>query len=120
MASNGANGTSNDASGAQKEGLSPQINPANDNPLSPVSWRGAAPQKRQRTGTMDLDDYFVGPREMDKHSKWPYFLRMHGSVLPKMILPLTFIGVWSTAITLIAELVHNSRWLSQLRRGDAG
>jgi putative membrane protein len=26
---------------------------------------------------------------MSKHSKWPFFMRMHGSVFPKMILPLT-------------------------------
>jgi len=43
---------------------------------------------------------------MSKHSKWPFFLRMHGSVLPKMILPLTVVAVWSTAITLICEKVH--------------
>jgi putative membrane protein len=40
---------------------------------------------------------------MAKHSKWPFFLRMHGSVLPKMIIPLTVITIWSTAITLISE-----------------
>lgn len=34
-------------------------------------------------------------------------MRVHGSVLPKMILPLAFIGAWSTAITVINELVHD-------------
>jgi uncharacterized protein YacL len=43
---------------------------------------------------------------MAKHSKWPFFLRMHGSVLPKMIIPLTVITIWSTAITLISEHVY--------------
>ncbi|KAL4890064.1 Bestrophin, RFP-TM, chloride channel-domain-containing protein [Aspergillus ambiguus] len=55
----------------------------------------------------DLDRYFHGPRDLDKHSKWPVFMRMHGSVLPKMILPLAFIAAWSTLITCISKFVHN-------------
>ena len=45
----------------------------------------------------------VGPRDMAKHSKWPFFLRMHGSVLPKMILPLTVVAIWSTVITCVSN-----------------
>jgi putative membrane protein len=48
----------------------------------------------------------VGPRDMSKHSKWPYFMRMHGSVLPKMILPITVVTIWATAITVISEFVY--------------
>lgn len=33
-------------------------------------------------------------------------MRMHGSVFPKMIIPLTVVTVWSTAITVVSELVH--------------
>jgi predicted membrane chloride channel (bestrophin family) len=33
-------------------------------------------------------------------------MRMHGSVLPKMIIPLVVVTIWSTAITLISKLVH--------------
>ncbi|KAG0646345.1 non sense mediated decay [Hyphodiscus hymeniophilus] len=77
---------------------------------------------------LDLDDYFVsstiasgssvnwqvlledetdvGPRDMDRHSKLPYFMQMHGSVLPRMILPLLFIGSWATIITCISKFVH--------------
>lgn len=117
MATNGTNSSApGSANGSHTpkeidtEKLSPRMNPRDNNPMSPSSWRGHAPsKKKQRTGSIDLDDYFVGPREMDKHSKWPYFLRMHGSVLPKMILPLGFIGVWATAITLICEKVHDSK-----------
>lgn len=43
---------------------------------------------------------------MSKHSKWPFFLRMHGSVLPKMILPLAVVAAWSTAITILSEFVY--------------
>jgi ion channel-forming bestrophin family protein len=44
---------------------------------------------------------------MAKHSKWPFFMRMHGSVLPKMILPLLVVAAWSTIITIICEKWHN-------------
>ena len=43
---------------------------------------------------------------MAKHSKWPFFMRMHGSVLPKMILPLVVVTLWSTLITCICEFVY--------------
>jgi hypothetical protein len=49
-----------------------------------------------------------GPRNMDKHSKWPIFMRMHGSVMPKMILPILFVGAWSTFITCFCKYIHNS------------
>jgi putative membrane protein len=43
---------------------------------------------------------------MAKHSKWPFFMRMHGSVLPKMIIPLIIVTIWSTAITVISVKVY--------------
>ena len=43
---------------------------------------------------------------MSKHSKWPFFLRMHGSVFPKMILPLTVVTLWSTVITCISQYLY--------------
>jgi len=54
----------------------------------------------------DLDDYFHGPIDVDKHSKWPIFMRLHGSILPKMILPLLFLGGWATMIQCISKFVH--------------
>ncbi|KAL1968959.1 hypothetical protein VTN77DRAFT_793 [Rasamsonia byssochlamydoides] len=54
----------------------------------------------------DLEHYFVGPRDLDRHSKWPTFMRMHGSVLPRLILPLLFMAAWSTVITCVSVLVH--------------
>lgn len=33
-------------------------------------------------------------------------MRMHGSVIPKMIVPLTFVACWATLITAISILVH--------------
>jgi len=34
-------------------------------------------------------------------------MRMQGSVFPAMILPLTFVGVWSTLITCLCRFVHD-------------
>lgn len=55
---------------------------------------------------IEFDHYFRGPRDIHKHSKWPYLLRLHGSILPKLIVPLTFVVVWATIITTVHELVH--------------
>lgn len=63
------------------------------------------PSRYHTTHNLDIDAYFQGPRDMNKHSKLPFFMRIHGSVLPKMILPLSFVAVWATAITLISQLV---------------
>jgi len=65
------------------------------------------PLRNPTHASIDLDDYFVGPRDINRHSKWPYFFRLHGSVLPKMILPLIFVGAWATAITCISQFVHD-------------
>ena len=65
-------------------------------------------------GRHELEDYFKGPRDIYAHSKWPYFLRMHGSILPRMIIPLTFIGCWTTAITCISMLLHDLKIQSTL------
>lgn len=62
--------------------------------------------RMQTTASLQVDDYFAGPRDMNRHSKVPFFMRVHGSIVPKMILPLLFVGVWSTAITLIHKKVH--------------
>ncbi|KAF2271485.1 UPF0187-domain-containing protein [Westerdykella ornata] len=86
--------------------VTPKSNAVPQGPMSPLSWRAAPrPQMNSRKNT-DLDDYFVGPRDMSKHSKWPFFLRMHGSVLPKMILPLTVVSIWSTTITVLCRYVY--------------
>ncbi|PBP22118.1 UPF0187 domain membrane protein, partial [Diplocarpon rosae] len=63
--------------------------------------------QRVSEDTLDIDDYFVGPRDLDKHSKLPYFLRMHGSVLPRMMLPLLAVGAWATLITCISKFVFS-------------
>jgi ion channel-forming bestrophin family protein len=64
------------------------------------------PLRAPTHASLNLDDYFTGPRDIRHHSKWPYFARLHGSILPKLILPLIFIGAWATAITCISHFVY--------------
>ncbi|PMD59542.1 UPF0187-domain-containing protein [Hyaloscypha bicolor E] len=61
--------------------------------------------RHSHMGDIALENYFVGPRDMDAHSKLPYFLRLHGSVMPRMILPLFLVGGWATCITCISKFV---------------
>jgi len=79
-----------------------QVNGQDGQPLSP---RIHTPNPFSRAQTsLDLDDYFTGPRDIQKHSKWPLFLQMHGSILPKMILPLLAVGAWASWITCVSML----------------
>ncbi|KAJ1328009.1 hypothetical protein MN608_07344 [Microdochium nivale] len=77
-----------------------------DYPTSPQGTRTPNPFSR-RQASVDLDDYFAGPRDMQKHSKWPLFMQLHGSIIPKLIVPITFIGTWATVITVIHMNVEN-------------
>jgi putative membrane protein len=83
------------------------------------------PPLKKQDSDKDFDDYFVrlslqrlvtcvvpnveqiGPRDLDHHSKWPVFLRVHGSVTPEMVLPLLFVAGWSSMITLLSKFVHD-------------
>lgn len=56
--------------------------------------------------SINVDDYFIRPRDIEKHSKLPYFLRLNGSITPRMIVPLVFIGCWATLITCISKFVQ--------------
>lgn len=79
-----------------------------DEILSPtLPFSTFPPSSFQRHGPQGLDDYFTGPRDLARHSKWPVFLQMHGSILPKMIMPLFFVGAWATAVTVVSETTHN-------------
>ena len=92
------------ASGSEKSQTKATVQPEITNPPSPRVSTAANPF--QRHSSLDLDDYFTGPRDLSKHSKWPMFMRMHGSIVPKMIVPLLFFGAWATAVTLISKKVH--------------
>jgi putative membrane protein len=73
---------------------------------SPMSPREYVPNPFSRKNTsLDIDDYFTGPRDIQKHSKWPIFLQMHGSILPKMIVPLLAVAAWASWITAVHKKV---------------
>lgn len=63
--------------------------------------------KQVHSFELDLDDYFEGPRDIRQFSRVPLCLRLYGSVLPKMIIPLIFVGFWAAAITIICENVYS-------------
>lgn len=63
-------------------------------------------QRHNTKSSASIEAYFTQPRDIEKHSKLPYFLRMHGSISPRMIVPLVFIGFWATLITCISEFVY--------------
>nr|BAK01447.1 predicted protein [Hordeum vulgare subsp. vulgare] len=59
--------------------------------------------------SLDMYDYFTGPRDIQKHSKWPLILQMHGSITPKLIVPLLIAGGWASAVTVITMKVYSLR-----------
>ncbi|KAK8188117.1 Bestrophin, RFP-TM, chloride channel-domain-containing protein [Phyllosticta capitalensis] len=63
-------------------------------------------RRKNRSKSLDLDDYFQGPRSIDKHSKWPLFMRMHGSIFPELILPITLFGLWATLHSCISHFIY--------------
>ncbi|RYP18517.1 hypothetical protein DL765_003892 [Monosporascus sp. GIB2] len=73
-------------------------------PTSPRGTTTPNPFSR-RASSLDLDDYFTGPRDIAKHSKWPLFMQLHGSILPKMIVPLLVVSIWSSLITCLTMLL---------------
>ncbi|KAI2610402.1 UPF0187-domain-containing protein [Hypoxylon fragiforme] len=74
----------------------------------PMSPQRHTPNPYSRRNTsLDLDGYFTGPRDLSKHSKWPLFMQLHGSILPKMIIPLLVVAAWATLITVISMKVPN-------------
>ncbi|KAF2089607.1 UPF0187-domain-containing protein [Saccharata proteae CBS 121410] len=91
----------------EHELLSLEIKQPLESIMSPPDVAMPHYRARKRHHTPELDEYFVGPRAMDKHSKLPVFMRMHGSILPEMILPLLFVAAWSTLISCISKFVYS-------------
>ncbi|KAL8767911.1 MAG: hypothetical protein Q9209_005698 [Squamulea sp. 1 TL-2023] len=63
------------------------------------------PGHPRNKSSIRTEDSFTKPQDIEKHSKLP-FLRMHGSITPRMLVPLGFIGLWATLITCISEFVY--------------
>ncbi|KAK8069995.1 hypothetical protein PG994_006611 [Apiospora phragmitis] len=69
--------------------------------------------RRRRNTKLEVDDYFQGPRDIAKHSKWPVFFQMHGSIMPKMLIPMLIVGGWSTLVCCISIL----KWINHVNLG---
>lgn len=81
-------------------------NPETSRQTSPHSQRQdhRPGPRRNASGTS-----FLGERRQhdpEHHSKIPYFLRMSGSITPRMLVPLLFVAGWSTLVTCISVWVH--------------
>ncbi|OTA85543.1 hypothetical protein M434DRAFT_82637 [Hypoxylon sp. CO27-5] len=86
---------------------SPHTVQEDEYPLSPRRHTTPPNPFSRRNTSIDLDDYFTGPRDIAKHSKWPLFMQIHGSILPKMIIPLLVVAAWASLITAISIKVPN-------------
>lgn len=64
------------------------------------------PHGPRHKSSIRTEESFTQPRDIERHSKLPYFLRMHGSITPRMIVPLAFVGAWATLITCISHWVY--------------
>jgi len=63
--------------------------------------------KRGDTKTsINAEEYFTRPLDIERHSKIPYFMRMQGSITPRLLVPLVVVGAWATLITCISQFVH--------------
>jgi hypothetical protein len=51
----------------------------------------------------------MGPRDLGHHSKIPMMLRLHGSITPKLIIPVLLIGGWATTVTCVSKLVYDRK-----------
>ncbi|KAL6718779.1 hypothetical protein ACLMJK_003013 [Lecanora helva] len=72
------------------------------------STRPQRPENRRGNtkGSMKAEEYFTHPMDNEEHSKIPYFMRMQGSITPRLLVPLVVVGAWATLITCISRFVH--------------
>ncbi|KAM0802884.1 Bestrophin, RFP-TM, chloride channel-domain-containing protein, partial [Usnea florida] len=68
---------------------------------SPSPNQRLRPPARRHTST--IDELMTKPLDIERFRKMPYFLRMRGSITPRMIVPLVFVAIWSTIITCICQ-----------------
>ncbi|CAD6584288.1 MAG: hypothetical protein ASARMPRED_001724 [Alectoria sarmentosa] len=80
---------------------SPQSTPFRQPSPSPSPSPRPRPLARRHTST--VDDFITKPLDIESHRRMPYFLRMRGSITPRMIVPLLFVAVWATIITYISQ-----------------
>ena len=93
------------ATKASYSNVSPQSNSPreaspNVKPHRPQNQRG------NTKASLNAEEYYTHPMDIEKHSKIPYFMRMQGSITPRLLVPLVVVGAWATLITCISHFVH--------------
>ena len=74
---------------------------------SPSSRQHRPHNERLTTNTsLNAKEHFTNPMDLESHSKIPYFMRMQGSITPRLLVPLIVVGAWATLISCISEFVH--------------
>ena len=63
------------------------------------------PNARRMT-SLNVEEHSTKPVDLEKHSKWPFFLRLEGSIAPRLVVPLVVVGLWATLITCISNFVQ--------------
>ena len=56
--------------------------------------------------SISAEEYFTHPMDLERHSKVLYFMRMQGSITPRLLVPLAVVAAWATLITCISHFVH--------------
>ncbi|CUS13838.1 unnamed protein product [Tuber aestivum] len=111
----GIGGRLSDHQNGEPNGHHPSPSAATEkvSPVAPAvpGARGVVPPPATSVRSEDkraggVDDYFSGPLDPTKHSKFPYFMRLHGSILPSLVIPILFVAIWATVITILNEKVH--------------
>lgn len=63
-------------------------------------------QAHDNKSSIIVDEYLGRPLKIERHSKLPHFLRLTGSITPRMLVPLAFVGCWATLITCICKFKY--------------
>lgn len=110
------NNISTKSSDAQLDNVASAKTPSGKTPYVNISSQSTSPtpsqhvrtriQAHDKKSSINVEDYFVRHHDNNKHSKLPYFLRLSGSITPRMLVPLVFVGCWATLITCISKFKH--------------
>lgn len=86
--------------------ISPQSTSPRQSSPDPSQQKDPQYYRHDSKNSVNVEEYITQPLDIERHSKLPYFLRMHGSITPRMIVPLVVVGCWATLITCISTFKH--------------
>ncbi|KAK6525175.1 hypothetical protein TWF694_005321 [Orbilia ellipsospora] len=74
-------------------------------PKGTASLRTSHSRESHDDASDDSNSYFTGPIDTTKNSSLPYFMRIKGSVMPGLIIPMSFVAAWAVWVTCVDQLV---------------